>query len=102
MEAQCTSPNTMPLLAPIYFVSFVMLGAMIVLNLFIGVIMNSMQQAADELERTQERDRVADKPTLEHELFELQRAMHELTERMARVQRRAADVHVSKGDLRGA
>jgi voltage-gated sodium channel len=95
MEAQCTSPNTMPLLAPIYFVSFVMLGTMIVLNLFIGVIMNSMQQAADELERSQERDRTRDpstaKPTLEHELFELQRAMQELSERMTRVQRRAAD-----------
>jgi voltage-gated sodium channel len=102
MEAQCVSPLAMPLLAPLYFVSFVMLGTMIVLNLFIGVIMNSMQQAADELERSQERDRVAEKPTLEHELFELQRAMQELTERMARVQRRAADVHVSKGDLRGA
>jgi voltage-gated sodium channel len=95
MEAQCTAPKTMPLLAPIYFVSFVLLGTMIVLNLFIGVIMNSMQQAADDLERTQERDRTrapsATKPTLQHELFELQRAMQELTERMTRVQRRAAD-----------
>jgi voltage-gated sodium channel len=95
MAAQCTAPSAQPLVAALYFVSFVLLGTMIVLNLFIGVIMNSMQQAADELERTQERDRTRDpkalKPTLEHELFELQRAMHELSERMARAQRRAAD-----------
>jgi voltage-gated sodium channel len=94
-DAQCTAPQALPLVAPLYFVSFVLLGTMIVLNLFIGVIMNSMQQAADDLERAQERDRTRDPnapaPTLEHELFELQRAMHELSERMTRIQRRAAD-----------
>jgi len=32
----------------IYFLSFVLFGTMIMLNLFIGVIMNSMQEMADE------------------------------------------------------
>jgi len=35
----------------IYFVSFILLGAMIIMNLFIGVIMNSMQESHQELER---------------------------------------------------
>jgi voltage-gated sodium channel len=95
MAALCTSPRAQPLLAPLYFVSFVLVGTMIVLNLFIGVIMNSMQEASVELERTQEleRSRAAGtaSPTLEHELFELQRAMHELSERVVRLQRRAAN-----------
>jgi voltage-gated sodium channel len=35
----------------IYFVSFILLGAMIIMNLFIGVIMNSMQESHQEMER---------------------------------------------------
>ena len=34
-----------------YFVSFILLGAMIIMNLFIGVIMNSMQESHNELEK---------------------------------------------------
>lgn len=36
--------------AAIFFVSFVLIGTMIVLNLFIGVIMNSMDEAKAEAE----------------------------------------------------
>jgi voltage-gated sodium channel len=34
-----------------YFISFILIGAMIVMNLFIGVIMNSMQESQDELKK---------------------------------------------------
>ncbi len=34
-----------------YFISFILLGAMIIMNLFIGVIMNSMQESHAELEK---------------------------------------------------
>jgi len=37
-----------PVVGAIYFVSFVLLGTMIMLNLFIGVIINSMEEAQDE------------------------------------------------------
>jgi voltage-gated sodium channel len=33
----------------LYFASFILIGAMIVMNLFIGVIMNSMQESQNEL-----------------------------------------------------
>jgi len=36
-----------------YFVSFILLGAMIIMNLFIGVIMNSMQESHQEMEKEQ-------------------------------------------------
>lgn len=97
MAALCTAPLARPTLAPLFFVSFVLLGTMIVLNLFIGVIMNSMQEAAAQLEGAAEARRVREggkpAPTLEHELFELQRAMHELASRVSRLQKRASAEH---------
>ncbi len=44
---------TMPLFSVLYFVSFVLLGTMIVLNLFVGVILTGMQelQAEADLDR---------------------------------------------------
>jgi len=94
MVALCRAPTAQPTLAPVFFVSFVLIGTMIVLNLFIGVIMNSMQEASAELERAEELRRVRDagtgEPSFEHELFELQRSIHELGERMTHLQKRAA------------
>ena len=43
-------PSAAPFLSPLYFVSFVLLGTMIVLNLFIGVILNSMNEAQRDRE----------------------------------------------------
>ena len=44
----CETPVAQPASAVIYFVSFVMIGTMIVMNLFIGVIMNSMDEVQKE------------------------------------------------------
>ncbi|MBP6872067.1 MAG: ion transporter [Bacteroidales bacterium] len=35
----------------LYFVSFILIGAMVIMNLFIGVIMNSMQESQQEMEK---------------------------------------------------
>ncbi len=43
-------PKAQPILATIYFVSFVLLGTMIMLNLVIGVIVNGMDDARIEAE----------------------------------------------------
>ena len=40
--------RAMPVTAVLYFVSFVLLGTMVMLNLFIGVIMNGMNEARSE------------------------------------------------------
>ena len=40
-----------PIVGAAYFVSFVLFGTMIILNLFIGVILNSMAEAQEESER---------------------------------------------------
>jgi voltage-gated sodium channel len=57
-EALCT-PTAYPILAPLFFISFILVGTMVILNLFIGVIMTGMGEAEkEELERN-ERERLA-------------------------------------------
>lgn len=47
-EEGCISPIAHGIWATFYFVSFVIIGTMVVLNLFIGVIMNSMEEAKSD------------------------------------------------------
>jgi voltage-gated sodium channel len=46
-EAAGRRSEAHPVAAPLYFVSFIMLGTMIMLNLFTGVIIGSMQEAQE-------------------------------------------------------
>jgi len=46
----CNNPSSAPLVAALFFISFVMVGTMVVLNLFIGVIMSSMNEVKAEKE----------------------------------------------------
>ena len=48
-EGACTAPEAMPVFGAVYFVSFMLLGAMIFLNLFIGVILSGMEEASEEV-----------------------------------------------------
>jgi hypothetical protein len=57
-----TEPVGRPLLAATYFVSFVLFGTMIMLNLFIGVVLNSMSQAERELEQSRKRSDAMEAP----------------------------------------
>jgi len=45
-----SAKGSSPVVAAAYFVSFILLGTMIMLNLFIGIIMNSMSEMHTELE----------------------------------------------------
>lgn len=47
-EEGCTNPKGMGVAAAVFFVSFVLIGTMIVLNLFIGVIMAGMDEMKAE------------------------------------------------------
>ncbi len=48
--------GTQPFLATLYFVSFILLGTMIMLNLFIGVITNSMAEMHTEMAQAESAD----------------------------------------------
>ncbi len=56
------TPSASPLGAALFFVSFVLLGTMIVLNLVIGVIMNSMDETNAEMAMRRELDLRRDNP----------------------------------------
>jgi len=53
MDGPAPEPKAQPVIAMMYFVSFVLVGTMIMLNLFVGVIINSMQEAQQERERAE-------------------------------------------------
>jgi len=85
-EAGCLHPNAMPVGGALYFISFVLIGTMVILNLFIGVIMNGMEEAKSE----QEDARMADqggKPDLQDEFFQLNKQLAELQDRLRRIER---------------
>lgn len=47
-KALCTHPQQI-IIAPVFFISFILLGTFILLNLFIGVILNGMEEARNDL-----------------------------------------------------
>lgn len=88
----CTQPEAHPYTAPFYFVSFVLLGTMIFLNLMVGVIINGMEEAQTEREADERaRNRVGDEPSVEDDLHgvaasvaALQKQLHDLQRRLAK------------------
>lgn len=59
--------KTAPFAATLYFVSFILLGTMIMLNLFIGIVMNSMAEMHEELEAQKRSRQPAAGPDCEEE-----------------------------------
>ena len=77
----------------IYFVTFIVFGTMIILNLFIGIIMNSMSEMHAEIaERDRaEHERKTGSVTLEDELKLLEQDMKEMQTRLAGLRRKWGD-----------
>lgn len=92
-EALCTDSQARPVLGALFFVSFVLLGTMIILNLFIGVIMNGMNEAQQEAEnerRDAERAVRGDAaPSLHEELEQINDQIVALQKALKEAQRRA-------------
>jgi voltage-gated sodium channel len=76
-----SSPKGRPVVGAAYFVTFVLLGTMIMLNLFIGVIIGSMQEAQAEAGRTRPR-RGDGVQSIEDELGAIAQRLGELQRRM--------------------
>ena len=76
----------------IYFTSFIVLGTMIMLNLFIGVIMNSMSEMHAEIdERDRDRHlRETGQPTVEDDFAAIEQQLKTLQEQLATTRRRVA------------
>ncbi|MEM7111259.1 MAG: ion transporter [Chloroflexota bacterium] len=68
-EALCTDPSAAPIGAAIFFSLFVILATMIVLNLFVGVILDSMDRVKEDREiKELAAKRIADEITIEDEM----------------------------------
>ena len=81
-----------PLGAAIFFVSFVVIGTMIVLNLVIGVIMNSMDESNEEISIKQEIERRKNKPEpVRDGLHDLHNRMEELSSEMKIIKKMIED-----------
>ncbi|HEY3495618.1 MAG TPA: ion transporter [Polyangiaceae bacterium] len=82
----CRHPARYPVIAPLYFISFILLGTMIILNLFIGVIMGSIEEAEKERDERAERERAKQRSPserrtlLENDLRDLERQISRMSE----------------------
>lgn len=76
-ETLCTDSKASPWLSALFFVSFVLAGTMIFLNLFIGVIMNGMDEAHKEMEETKRgnQDSASDMELIQLKMAELQKLL---------------------------
>ncbi len=78
----CTAPKPVPLPAVLFFVGFIVLGTMIILNLFIGVIMKGMEEMQHEIDERRVKEGEAPQVALEHELDRMARELQELRNRV--------------------
>jgi voltage-gated sodium channel len=88
-EALCTASKAYPVGSPLLFCSLILFGAMIILNLFIGVIMSGMDAARKENERLEE-ERMREArgeapPTVTEELNGLKEKLDALQEHLDRI-----------------
>ena len=72
----CVESKGTGALGALYFVSFVMIGTMIILNLFIGVIMTGMDEAKLEMET----EKFTESKGIDHDISEIENKMAEMQE----------------------
>jgi voltage-gated sodium channel len=85
-----SATGSSPAIAGAYFVSFILLGTMIMLNLFIGIIMNSMSEMHTELDEqlkakqgvTEKGTVLSDLTALDQQLSDLQSQLKELRKKL--------------------
>ena len=73
-----------PVVSALYFVSFIMLGTMIMLNLFTGVIITSMEEASQETAESRRKRHLAQRgfTTLRDELSVVSRQLREISDQL--------------------
>jgi len=83
--------QAMPVLGVAYFVSFVLIGTMIMLNLFIGVIINSMDEAQAEGEAAERRKHIErdGEISVGDEIRLVEEELEKMSRRLGELRRRA-------------
>lgn len=86
----CTSSTAQPLVGAAFFVSFILFGTMIVLNLFIGVIVNGMTEAQYEAD-DERRAAAGYSLTTDDDLDAIERHVAELGKQLGALRHRIAE-----------
>lgn len=81
-------PQAAPISSAIYFISFILFGTMIVLNLFIGVIMNGMSEMQAEFEAKRRNSKKGKSDGLEGDVLILLRDMEKVQQDMSMIRYR--------------
>jgi voltage-gated sodium channel len=90
-----SAKGSSPVVTAIYFISFILLGTMIMLNLFIGIIMSSMEEMHSELDeynaakrrKAEEGSALADLNALDQQLASLKSNLAELRAKLTKDER---------------
>ena len=73
-----------PIVSSIYFISFILTGAMIVLNLFVGVMLTGMDEAKKENELLNAAKRQSsDNIDINAEILEMERQLREMSNKLS-------------------
>ncbi len=88
MPEMCTASSASPVGGALFFISFVLFGTMIILNLFIGVILSGMDEAQKESEDMLAAMRPEGLPSIDDELRSLEDQVVAIQDQIARVRRR--------------
>ncbi len=76
----CTTPQPQPFLAAMFFVSFIFTGAMIILNMLIGVIINGIEEVKEEQNHKDIiKRKEADHFTIQDEMFLIQQRLVDIS-----------------------
>ncbi len=86
LKEYCKHPEQFPLISPFYFITFILFGTMIILNLFIGVILKGMEeaQAQRQIEDSMGESKNFDL-ALEKEIQQLEQQMFQIQENLERL-----------------
>ena len=83
VEVMAAQQTAFPFIAPLYFISFIVFGTMIILNLFIGVVVNSMTEMQEELEA---QDTPVTSKTIQAEITALRSSVDKLEKHLSRLE----------------
>jgi voltage-gated sodium channel len=83
-------PKGYPIASPLYFVSFILLGTFIILNLFTGVIVGSMEQSQEEAEEAarQRNLEILGRTTPADDIGRLENTLEDIAQQLRAVKRR--------------
>ncbi len=98
MAEMCTQSAASPVAGALFFISFVLVGTMVFLNLFVGVILSGMDEAQKEADMLNEAEQPSAK-LLDTELSKLLSQLSDVQEQLERMQF-AAKQHPVLAELR--